>query len=158
MGRKCLSIVLIVLLPLAHARAQNSSPSGVVRREVARPAWIGGLSGSLTGTLRDLRIDSLILDSTASVLRGTSAGAMAGLDVRQPLPQSERSHSGLVGLAIGAALGAGVGFLVAIPTVHHIEHEPNHDGPFQQIDYLLFPAVGAVVGGGLGYAIGHGRS
>jgi hypothetical protein len=62
-------------------------------------------------------------------------------------------------LVAGLLVGAGAGWAIAVPTVHHIENSPRtDDGPFQQIDYLIFPVVGAVIAGPIGWTVGYSGS
>jgi len=64
-------------------------------------------------------------------------------------------HSGhaLLGAVFGLGLGAGTGYVVAISRVRAIERG-QHDGPFQQLDYLVDPVIGGLIGSIIGGLVG----
>jgi hypothetical protein len=75
------------------------------------------------------------------------------LEVREPLPLPVRQERGLIGGVVGILLGAAAGYAVAIPRVRRLEQ--HHDGPFQQIDYLIDPFLGGLIGGIVGFNVGY---
>ena len=78
-----------------------------------------------------------------------------GREARSPLDSTRatrsREHTWL-GALLGLGLGAGAGYLVAIPRVHATER--TSDGPLQQIEYVVDPVVGGILGGAIGAIIG----
>lgn len=161
MHRHVAYVFLVLLVSaLTRARGQTDSAATVARGDVGQRVRVRSASGAVVGVLRDVRADSLFADvgSGTSELRTMSIASLTSLEARERLTSSRRVQRGLVGLAAGALLGAGVGFALAVPAVHRIENRPNHDGPFEQLDYLTFPVVGGLLGGGFGYAVGYERS
>jgi len=59
----------------------------------------------------------------------------------------------LLGAVFGLGLGAGAGYVVAISRVRAIERG-QHDGPFQQLDYLVDPVIGGLIGSIIGGLVG----
>ena len=94
-----------------------------------------------------------------------SAGMFERSSARRPRPtralgvplvlDSARSPQGhaWLGAVLGLGLGAGTGYLVAVPRVRTTER--HSDGaPFQQIEYVIDPIVGGLIGTILGIAVG----
>jgi hypothetical protein len=54
----------------------------------------------------------------------------------------------------GLLIGAGAGYAIAVRRVRSIERAPNHDGPFQQLDYLIQPTLFGLLGGVVGLSVG----
>ena len=150
---------LLFASALMRAEGQTDSAASIARREIGHRIRARGGSGEIDGMLRDVRAESLFVDvrSGGRETRGISAASLTRLDVREPLTRSQRTHRELLGLAAGVLLGAGTGSVLAVPAVHHIMSAPNHDGPFEGLDYLTFPLVGAFVGGIVGIKVGSLR-
>lgn len=79
----------------------------------------------------------------------------ARLEVRFAFDSLQPSHhrgTTVLGAVLGVALGAGAGYLVAVPRVR--ANERQGDGPFQQLEYLVDPVIGGLVGGVVGAVVG----
>lgn len=66
---------------------------------------------------------------------------------------TRRGRHALLGAVLGLGVGAGAGYLVAVPRVRAIERG-QHDGPFQQLDYLVDPVIGGLIGAIVGGLVG----
>jgi len=66
--------------------------------------------------------------------------------------RSPQGHAWL-GAVLGLGLGAGIGYLVAVPRVRATERHSD-GGPFQQVEYVIDPIVGGLIGTILGIAVG----
>ena len=81
--------------------------------------------------------------------RSDRLGVRIALDsLRAP---QQRGHAA-IGAMLGLAIGAGAGYLVAIPRVRATER--RSDGPLQQIEFLIDPVIGGVIGAVIGAAVG----
>src|SRR5437016_4612065 len=125
-------IPILILCLVAH-RVAGQAPlavaaTGEVRHIVRVTDSIGA---TYVGELRSVRNDTLSIALTPAFLRDIDARAVRLFEVRAPLDPRARRLRGGVGLAIGLIVGAGVGYLVAVPRVRATER--RSDGPLQQI-------------------------
>jgi len=161
MNRRTLHIACMLLVSVQiRAQGQADSAATIARRDLGQRVRARSAAGSVAGVLRDVRTDSLFIegDSGGPTTRAISATSLSRLDVYEPLTPTRRHQRGFIGLLTGALLGAAAGSALAVPTVHGIENRPDADGPFQQIDYLIFPVIGGLVGGTVGWTVGDHRS
>lgn len=161
MNKHAIHIACMLLLSVqARAQGQADSVATVARQDLGQRVRARTSSESLIGVLRDVRADSLFiqLDPADRSARALSEAALTRLAVQQPLTPTRRNQRGFIGLVIGALVAGGAGSALAVPVVHGIVSAPNRDGPFEEIDYVIFPVVGAIAGGAAGWIVGHSRS
>jgi hypothetical protein len=157
---------LLLICVQAHVQGQADSAAAVARQDLGRRIRARTSSESLIGVLRDVHADSLFIqvdpgdqiDPGYRPRRAQSAATLTQLEVQQQLTPTRRNQRGFIGLVVGALVAGGAGSALAVPVVHGIESRPNRDGPFQELDYVIFPVVGAIAGGTVGWIAGHNRS
>jgi hypothetical protein len=158
---------LLLICVQAHVQGQADSAAAVARQDLGRRIRARTSSESLIGVLRDVHADSLFIqvdpgdqiDPGYRPRRALSAATLTQLDVQQQLTPTRRNQRGFIGLVVGALVAGVAGSALAVPVVHGIEFAPNNQGaPFQEADYVLFPVLGAIAGGTVGWIAGHYRS
>jgi hypothetical protein len=151
-GMRCALVSFLCLVPPLHA--QIARPTD--------PVFFGAALGLVAPPLpAGVRRDGPSFGNDQSMPARMFDGSRAlwpwsarALEVRSTL-DSARTPQGHVwlGAVIGLGLGAGAGYLVAIPRVRATER--HSDGaPFQQIEYVIDPVVGGLIGSIVGIIVG----
>jgi hypothetical protein len=148
--------VLFLLLIPPCVRAQTPVLDSVARLKIGRTVRVTDSGGGITfGELRSIDRDTLTIAEALS-LRQIDERAVKLFELRSVLDPGTRHKRAWFGGVAGLVIGAGIGYLVAVPRVRATER--NGDGPFQQIEYVFDPAIGGVLGaivGGIVGARGH---
>ena len=144
-------LLLCVLPSLAHAQRDLVAAATPA---IGRTVRVTDTSGALTtGVLRAVRPETLSVAATATTLRTFEAVNVRRFDVRVPLDGATRRMRGWFGIASGLVLGAGLGYIVAVPRVHATERRSD-GAPLQQIEYVIDPTIGGIIGAAIGGVIG----
>ena len=101
--------------------------------------------------VRDESLLARAFDRSRALGQPFTAGLTTGLALDSVRVPQRRGHALLGGL-LGLGLGAGAGYLVAIPRVRATER--RSDGPLQQIEYVVDPVIGGLVGSIVGGIVG----
>jgi hypothetical protein len=153
MMMKAIAAVMMIALA-APLRAQTRGSMAEVRGDTgARVRLTDVASRVTTGTLAGVTGDTiLILQARATAPTSFALASIREIDRREPATASVMHRHRLIGMVSGLVLGAGIGLLVAQPRVRRAE---RLDGaPYEQIDYVLDPIAGALLGGGAGLILG----
>ena len=147
---------LFLLVVPPYAAAQTPSLDSVARIEIGRTVRVADSAGATTsGEPRSIARDTLTI-AEALTFRQIDGRAVKLLEIRSALDPGTRHKRAWFGGVAGLVVGAGIGYLVAVPRVRATER--NGDGPFQQIEYVFDPAIGGILGaivGGIVGARGH---
>jgi hypothetical protein len=145
---------LFAFVPGLHAQAARPSDAVVVSPSVAVAA------PRFTGRVRNHR--TIFGSDEARLASGFGGSRAPGQPFRNEFVarfafDSARApqHGGhaVLGAVLGLGIGAGAGYVVAISRVRAIERG-QHDGPFQQLDYLMDPVIGGLIGSIVGGLVG----
>jgi hypothetical protein len=145
--------ILLLFGTVSVARGQASLVSAA-RNEIGHLVRVTDFSGASTiGELRDVRADALTIAPTPTTPRHIDFSAVAQFDVRMALDPATRHKRGWFGAVAGLALGAGAGYLVAVPRVRATERDGD-GAPLQQVEYVVDPAIGGLLGAVVGWLVG----
>jgi hypothetical protein len=148
-----LLLCLIAFAPALHAQAARQTDSVVI--DSAAP--LGTPRVALWPESHRLMIGpnqsgvACRVDGSIA-LRQSCAGKFQVSSIRDSTLGPQSGGPSWLGAAVGLGLGAGVGYLVAIPRVRATER--RGDGPFEQIEYLIDPVIGGILGGVVGAVLG----
>jgi hypothetical protein len=137
---------LLVLAPALRAQATPRAASTFSNPAAALGAPHLGVEVSWD----DLRL-ARTFGETRALARRSDARLKIGLAL-DSLQAAQHPRHTVLGAVLGIALGAGAGYLVAVPRVR--ANERQGDGPFQQLEYLVDPLIGGLVGGVVGAVVG----
>jgi hypothetical protein len=151
--KRLLLLLILLALPTTAlpSQQQNSafSVGGRVRLETCEvsPLWRGALVRRHIGIVFEVDSQRLILQATPSRRDTVSTSEIA--TAWHSLGRRSRLATGLRGLLLGAAAGTLIG--VGLDAMNHNQ---SGDGSGEAFESILLPAVGGVLGGGIGALVG----
>jgi hypothetical protein len=140
--------------PALRAQAPSSGAAVAAAGQIGRTVRItAGPARPLTGSLQRVQGDTFYVAGPNDSFESISAARVSRLEVSEPLSPNIRQQRGLLGSGVGILLGGALGYAVAVPRVRRAERQ--HSGPFEQIEYVTDPMIGALIGGIVGFNVGH---
>lgn len=150
-----MALLVLILVP-SVTRAQLPVLDSIAPTAIGRTVRVTDFSGAITsGELRSTGSDTLTMAVTPVLLRHIDTRDVARFEVHTQRDRATRRKRGWLGVAAGLIVGAGAGYLIAIP----IEHAERRRGGylFYGIYYLIGPTIGGTLGGVAGWIVGARR-
>lgn len=134
-----------------HPQTPTDSVAVIARQQLGSELRVTTASVRIRGLLQKTAADTLFVAEPGGA-RAIPGSTVTKLEI--PAPAGDRAANKITGLVTGLLIGAGAGYAIAVRRVRSIERAPNHDGPFQQLDYLIDPTLFGIVGGVVGLSVG----